>query len=206
MALYTAERSNARAELPHPCIAAEDLNGFIGSRDLGRRTDQHRIANATTPVTVGAESPKEDAMFPYSLNDSDAQLQRQRDALDTAARARLIDQVRAAGHRSPAGEAMRAVLDLVYTFAYDSREGLHTKDQELAAYGVVWSTDLAYEDELGLELQAARQRRVAGVSAAPLAAPATWTATGGGLRWAIGGLLVRAGRRLQGGQRASATA
>ena len=79
------------------------------------------------------------------------------------------------------------------------REGLRSKEQELAAYGVTWTTDLADEEELARELQAARRRRLAGLSAVMPAEPPPRLSSEDRLRWAMGTLLIRAGKRLQGG-------
>lgn len=49
----------------------------------------------------------------------------------------------------------------------DTRESLHTKEEQLARYGVSWSTDIAHDAELAAELAASRQRCLAGVVAAP---------------------------------------
>lgn len=145
-------------------------------------------------------------MFPCSFTDSDVQLQRHQDALTVAMRARLTDQARPAVLGNPAGGAIRTAFGRVGTVAYDSREGLRSKEQDLAAYGITWTTDLGDEEDLARELQAARQRRLAGVSTARLAEPPARAAVGGGLRWGIGELLVRAGRRLQGAQPVDAAA
>ena len=40
-------------------------------------------------------------------------------------------------------------------YGHDSRETLHSKEQELASYGMTWEEDPAYEQELANELGAA---------------------------------------------------
>lgn len=67
--------------------------------------------------------------------------------------------------------AIRAALGRLATLPYDSRETLATKDAQLAAYGVSWSTDLAYDTELAQELQAARRQRLTSTTAAPPLVP-----------------------------------
>ncbi len=84
---------------------------------------------------------------------------------------------------------------LVGALAEDSRDGLRTKEQDLAGWGVTWASNPTHDEVLALELRAARMRRLAGttVSATP-ASPAPVT----GLRWVIGSVLVRVGERLAG--------
>jgi len=91
---------------------------------------------------------------------------------------------------------------LVGALAEDSRDGLRTKEQDLAGWGVTWASNPTHDEVLALELRAARMRRLAGttVSATPAStAPVT------GLRWVIGSVLVRVGERLA-GQRPPITA
>lgn len=69
------------------------------------------------------------------------------------------------------GMAIRAALGRLGTLPYDSRETLATKDTQLAAYGVSWSTDLAYDTELAQELEAARRQRLTSTTTAPHIVP-----------------------------------
>lgn len=59
------------------------------------------------------------------------------------------------------GMAVGDALARLSMLLHDSREGLTSKDELLASYGVRWSKDLAYETELARELDAARQQRLA---------------------------------------------
>ncbi len=69
------------------------------------------------------------------------------------------------------GMAVGAALARHRMRLHDSREGLTSKDEQLASYGVRWSLDLAYETELARELGAARQQRFGGATAASLVGP-----------------------------------
>lgn len=70
-----------------------------------------------------------------------------------------------------AGTAIGAALSRVGALPSDSREGLRSPEQQLAAYGVRWATDLAYETELAQELAAAGQQRRACVAAPRIVPP-----------------------------------
>ena len=105
--------------------------------------------------------------------------------------------VTAVGNLIPVvGAAWRSLGDL----AHDSRGGLRSKEQELAALGMRWPTDAAYDHQLAEEVQAARQRRLAAATIPPLApAPlvrGNGTATGTS-RASSGGVLAHVGERLR---------
>lgn len=134
-------------------------------------------------------------MFPYSFSDSDVHLQRHHEALAAAKRARLTDQARPPVLRPSTGGAIGTILHHLGRIPCDSREGLRSKDRDLAAYGITWTYDLADQEVLAREVVAARQRRLAAVSVLPSSDPVARGAVGA-QRWrGIGKLLVRAGRR-----------
>jgi hypothetical protein len=72
--------------------------------------------------------------------------------------------------------AIGAVLDRAGDLPYDSREALRSDEQMLAALGIRWETDAAYDCTLADETRAARLRHlsaravVAPVSSMPLTA------------------------------------
>lgn len=94
------------------------------------------------------------------------------------------------------GTAWRSLGDL----AHDSRVGLRSKEQELAALGMRWPTDAAHDHKLAEEVRAARQRRPAAATIPPLApgplVRGNGTATGTP-RASSGGVLARVGERLR---------
>ena len=63
------------------------------------------------------------------------------------------------------GVAVGAFLARLRLRLPDSRERLTSTEERLAASGVSWSLDLAYETELAREVAAARQQRVGGAMA-----------------------------------------
>ena len=63
------------------------------------------------------------------------------------------------------GVAIGAFLARLRPRLPDSRERLTSTEERLAASGVSWSLDLAYETELAREVAAARQQRVGGATA-----------------------------------------
>ncbi len=69
------------------------------------------------------------------------------------------------------GMAVGAAFARLRMRLHDSREGLTSKDEQLASYGVSWSMDLAYETELAREVDAARHQRFGGATAASLVGP-----------------------------------
>lgn len=136
-------------------------------------------------------------MLPISDPTCDARLLQVQDHLAEAAanrRAAAARPTSATGTRASA-RALARLGARMAALVPDSRDGLRTKEQDLAAWGVRWVPDSAQDEALALELQAARARRQAG-TAAP-AEPAH-TAPRTGLRWAIGSALVRVGQRLEG--------
>ena len=56
-----------------------------------------------------------------------------------------------------AGLVIFAVLAVRY--GYDSREGIYSKEQELASYGLTWD-ELLHQQELAQEINVARTLRV----------------------------------------------
>ena len=96
------------------------------------------------------------------------------------------------------GAATGVVLAWTGALICDSREGLHAREQQLAAYGVCWVADPAHDAELAQELKIARERQHAGVSATTPVQSTMPTAVHSGLRVVIGAALVHAGQRLQG--------
>ncbi|MDP9368361.1 MAG: hypothetical protein M3Q03_08815 [Chloroflexota bacterium] len=136
-------------------------------------------------------------MLPISDPTCDARLLQVQDHLAEAAANRRAAAARpapATGTRASAGALARLGASMA-ALVPDSRDGLRTEEQDLAVWGVRWVADSAHDEELALELQAARARRQAG-TAAP-AAPAH-AAPRTGLRWTIGSVLVRVGQRLEG--------
>ena len=93
---------------------------------------------------------------------------------------------RAASARPATSAAAKAagvfarLVSLMGALVPDSRDGLRSKEQELAAWGITWQGDRAHDEALALELRAARFRRQAGI-----AAPASAAASGQGLRSAV---------------------
>ena len=102
-------------------------------------------------------------------------LSRHADLLAEAERDRRLGQVGTAGGRGPrlAGRLV-ATLERVAATAIrhwpDSRDGLRSPEQELAARGVTWATDGARDLELARELQAAH-RHPARRAPVPVAMP-----------------------------------
>lgn len=96
------------------------------------------------------------------------------------------------------GAATGTVLAWAGALICDSREGLHSKEQQLAAYGVSWIADPAYDAELAQELKTAREQRHAGVSVTSPTESTMPAAARSGLRFVVGAALVHAGQRLQG--------
>lgn len=62
------------------------------------------------------------------------------------------------------GAALRSFANL----AYDSRDDLRSNEHDLAAQGIRWPADAAYDAEVAAEAQAARQRRLAAGTITPL--------------------------------------
>ncbi len=94
--------------------------------------------------------------------------------------------------------AAGAALTWVGALVCDSREGLRSSEQQLAAYGVCWVANPAYDVELAQELKFARERRHADVLATPPVQSTMPSATRSGLRVVVGAALIHAGQRLQG--------
>ncbi len=91
-------------------------------------------------------------MFPRSATDGDVQIQPHPHSLATIA-SRLASEAHpnspprlAVGALWQAGARMGAALGRLGALTCDSRETLSSKEEQLAAYGVSWATDLAYED------------------------------------------------------------
>lgn len=97
-----------------------------------------------------------------------------------------------------AGAATGAALAWIGTLINNSREDLHSREQQLAAYGVSWVADPIHDAELAQELKTARERRHAGVVATPPVQATTPAIVHIGIRVVIGAALVQAGQRLQG--------
>jgi len=62
------------------------------------------------------------------------------------------------------GAALRSIGKL----PHDSREGLRSNEHDLAAQGIRWSADTAYDSEMPAEAHAARPRRLAAGTITPL--------------------------------------
>lgn len=62
------------------------------------------------------------------------------------------------------GAALRSLGKL----PHDSREGLRSNEHDLAAQGIKWPVDAAYDSEMAAEVQVARQRRLAAGTITPL--------------------------------------
>ncbi len=95
-----------------------------------------------------------------------------------------------------AGAACRGLGDL----AHDSREGLRSNEHDLAAQGITWPTDEAYDHVVAAEMQAARQRRLAAGTIRQLAPdrlPRSHGTATGKQRVAGGWSLARVGQRLR---------
>jgi hypothetical protein len=77
--------------------------------------------------------------------------------------------------RHPAVFALHRVgsglLARIGALPYDSRDGLPSKEQQLADLGINWATDAAYDAQLAEELAHAQLRRHKGVAAATPAEP-----------------------------------
>ena len=70
------------------------------------------------------------------------------------------------------GQLLRAVMKALCAIgnvAQDSREALRSNEQHLAALGITWTTDVAYDTTLAEELLVARQRRITARETAPSA-------------------------------------
>ena len=139
-------------------------------------------------------------MFPSPITERDVQPQRHRDSV-TAGVPPIELWHSMIGALQQVARAIGPVMARVGAIASDSREGLPSKEQQLAGYGIRWATDPAYEAELAQELEVARRRRHADLPVGPVAQPVVPTIpAGGNLRWSLGTLLIRTGRRLQGEQ------
>jgi hypothetical protein len=108
-------------------------------------------------------------MLPYAHADCLVQEHQHRELLAKAARLRLVAE---AAHQGTAprrwAPAVLAPVRLAASalgrlgaLVQDSREILRSKEQELAALGVTWTTDPAHERELAEELRAGLARRAA---------------------------------------------
>jgi hypothetical protein len=92
---------------------------------------------------------------------------------------------RAASARPAASAVTRAagvfarIISLMGALVPDSRDGLRSKEQDLAAWGITRQGDGAHDEALALELRAARFRRQVGI-----ATPAS-VASGQSLRSAV---------------------
>jgi hypothetical protein len=84
-----------------------------------------------------------------------------------AARARQSATSRSISPWRRVGGILAAVLGSFAALAYDSRDGLPSKEQELAAHGFFWEPDPVQARSLAEEIQAARARRRAALT--PLA-------------------------------------
>lgn len=58
-------------------------------------------------------------------------------------------------------QVIGAALRSLGRLPHDSREGLRSTEHDLAARGIKWSADMAYDVEVATEALAARQRRLA---------------------------------------------
>ena len=114
-------------------------------------------------------------MFPLPTTAFDVQELRRQDALADAGRARLAARCGTTSRRLASAVAavprtVGAILGRVGALAHDSGEGLRSKEQELAAQGLTWAADPAYEQALAEELEATRLRRAAGPAVLSVAA------------------------------------
>jgi hypothetical protein len=128
-------------------------------------------------------------MFPHSVIDYEVHLLRHREDL-SAARCQhpVTDTLR------QLGTVLARALAHVGASACNSREGLVSKEQQLAWWGVSWASDPTDDAQLAQELEASRRRRHAGTSGVPPAQPVV-ASVDGKLRVAlIQSLLVRAWR------------
>ncbi len=111
---------------------------------------------------------------------------------------RVVASARVTATSRGAAGACARLGALVGALAKDSRDGLRTKEQDLAHWGVTWTRTPTDDEVLALELRAARMRRLAGTTVSAATAP---TAPVTGLRWTIGSVVVRVGERLSGQRR-----
>lgn len=139
-------------------------------------------------------------MLPLSPADVHVTESRRQDLLAAAAAARLLASA-GTGTRRPSVVAavLRGIASaLVHVAALVpvSREGIRSKEQDLAALGVTWVTDPVRDHALALELQAARARRQAHWLASPAGGVLEALGTGRGasaprIRRALDAALVR---------------
>jgi hypothetical protein len=105
-------------------------------------------------------------MFPDSLDVYEVKsMERQLRLAAAAERSRYADVAAARGSLPVLAAARRffaAALGRIAALAHDSRDGLRSSEQELAALGVRWGSDPAYDAMLARQIEAARGRSRAG--------------------------------------------
>jgi hypothetical protein len=106
-------------------------------------------------------------MFPNPMTTYEVKLMEQRELVAAATeRSRLITTaVPAQGMLSILGSArqiLSTALDRMVMLLPDSRDGLRSKEQELAATGVSWASDPGYDEMLARQIEDARLRRRVG--------------------------------------------
>jgi hypothetical protein len=109
-------------------------------------------------------------MFPLSPADLYVAESRRQDLVRSAATARLLASHGIGARPGAVAGVLRGIasaLGRATALLPDGREGIRSKEQDLAALGVTWVTDPVRDHALALDLQAARARRQAHWLASP---------------------------------------
>jgi hypothetical protein len=115
-------------------------------------------------------------MFPNPITAYEVKLMEQRElmAAVTERRRHMTTAAPSRGSLPIVGKVrqiLSAALDRIVMLLPDSRDGLRSKEQELAAVGVAWSSDSAHDEMLARQIEAARLRRRVGYPAAQSVPP-----------------------------------
>jgi hypothetical protein len=108
-------------------------------------------------------------MFPNPITAYEVEMMEQRElvAATTKWSRHMTTAVPAQGARSTGAvrQFLSAAFDRLAMLLPDSRDSLRSKEQELAAVGVTWPPDLAYDELLARQIETARAGRYAGYPA-----------------------------------------
>jgi len=114
-------------------------------------------------------------MFPNSITSYEVKLLEQGELVAAATeRSQLVATTVPAQGTLSLGTVRRilnSALDRMVMLLPDSRDGLRSKEQELAATGVSWTSDPGYDEILARQIEDARLRRQVGYPAAQSVPP-----------------------------------
>jgi hypothetical protein len=116
-----------------------------------------------TPAEARRYDQEEATMFPNPLNACDVKMMEHKmllKAIEREQRCRVDSPTPPSRHVWVAAQQfLGGVLGRIAALAHDSRDGLRSKEQELAVHGMNWTTDPAFDEALAHQIDAARLRR-----------------------------------------------